>query len=111
MLRLVFDGRTSRTTVARISEALRVDQSTLFDLANLTAARGLGPWYPPREAHKLPGNVREALDRLIVAVAELAEEQAGQDPPTAPVLDLPADVLPIAARKAPTARKRINRET
>lgn len=68
--RLVFDGRTSGETVRKVAAALGVEQAKVFELAKLASHSDLGPWDPPQEAHQLGAATRQALERLIVAMAK-----------------------------------------
>lgn len=66
--RLVFEGRTSEATVAAVAAALRVDRQAVKKAAGIAGDKP--DWYPPSEAQRLSPKTQEALDRLILAIAE-----------------------------------------
>lgn len=75
--RLVFERRTSEATVAAVASALRVDRQVVKSAAGIGGDQP--DWFPPSEAQKLSPKTREALNRLILAVAEEVSN-AGRSP-------------------------------
>jgi hypothetical protein len=62
--RLITEGRTSPTTIAKVALALNVDEEKVHEWADIELSEW-GLWTPPKEAHKLNPRTRAALDELI----------------------------------------------
>ena len=77
--RLIVEGRTSPSTIAKVAAALNVDEAKVFDWVGIELSE-LGPWVPPMEAHKLNPRARAALDELIRAIAHEGAPDADASP-------------------------------
>lgn len=67
--RLIAEGRTSPATIAKVADALKVDESTVHEWAGVEVSEW-GVWIPPRDAHKMPPRARAAVEELIRVLAE-----------------------------------------
>lgn len=67
--RLIQEGRTSASTVGKVSRALRITDRTVYQWARINMSEW-GPWNPPMEANQLNPRARAALDELIRAVVQ-----------------------------------------
>lgn len=74
--RLIKEGRTSPATVTKIAQALKVDDTVIYQWADIELSEW-GPWSPPAEAHRLNPRARAAIEELIRAVTQGGSD-AGQ---------------------------------